>query len=199
MTIKISTGKFKGKTIASTNLARELRPSQSIVREAFISILKNLIVFEETNALDLYSGIGSMSMELISNDIKSVDFVEKDPRCLIALRKNLKMLNFESKARVIKGDVAKQLKNFSKNYQLIFMDPPYEIPLKTLKKNLDILVQKNLVENHGMLVIESDREDLPKAFDQENYQEFKLLKSKKYGDSLLFFYKIEKNFSKNTL
>ena len=80
MAIKISTGKYRGKTLASTQEARELRPTQSLVREAIISILQSYFDdFEEMNVLDLYAGIGGVGFELLSNEAQSITFVEKDP------------------------------------------------------------------------------------------------------------------------
>jgi 16S rRNA (guanine966-N2)-methyltransferase len=199
MSIKISTGKLKGKTLCSTDSARELRPSQSKIREAIISILKNLLIFKDSSALDLFAGIGSVSMELISNEIKSIDLVEKDPRCIKIIKKNLCLLDFQSKSRLIRGDTEKFFKKNKKIFELIFMDPPYDLPFKKLSRIFQNLIKFPCLKNDGILVIECNKTEIENLFNQENPGNFLLLKKKKYGDSLLLFWKFQENFSKNTL
>ena len=135
MVIKITTGEKKGITIASTKAAKELRPTQSVVREAIVNMLFNSSLVEapveELDALDLYAGIGSVGIELLSNGINSVTFVERDPKCIKVLKENIRNLSYSQSAyitfKALPGAI-KYINQFSKvkNFQLIFADAPYK-------------------------------------------------------------------------
>ena len=78
--MRIISGLLKGKKInfLSNSITRPLKDS---VRENIFNILKHSKIInlrvENSNVLDLYSGVGSFGIECLSRGAKKVIFVEK--------------------------------------------------------------------------------------------------------------------------
>ena len=190
MTLRLATGNFRGKKIASTDKARELRPTQALLREAIINISQNLVDFEEANILDIYAGVGSVGLEFLSNDAKFVYFVEKDPRCVKLLKSNILSLGCESKTKVLNLTLPSSIKRVKdpemEGFDLIFADPPYKLKANLFFKNIDFILENALMKPDSLLICEYADREYFKGF--ENYQDsLKLIKEKKYGDSFLIF------------
>ena len=91
--MRIIAGKFKGKKIYFSK-SKITRPLKDSVRENIFNILKHSskinVNIENSNILDLYSGIGSFGLECISRGAKKVTFVEKDSATIEILKKILR-------------------------------------------------------------------------------------------------------------
>ena len=85
--MRIISGKYKGRHF---DIPRNFkaRPTTDFAKENLFNILLNLIDFEETNALDLFSGTGSISLELLSRGCTSVTSVEMDSLHFSHLKKS---------------------------------------------------------------------------------------------------------------
>jgi 16S rRNA G966 N2-methylase RsmD len=69
------------------------------------------------------------------------------------------------------------------SFDIIFLDPPYDQGLA--KRSLAIIAQCNLLDDSGTIVVEhSAREAL-----QRRYDSLELHDERRYGDTLLSFYK----------
>lgn len=196
MVIKITTGEKKGITIASTKAAKELRPTQSVVREAIVNMLFNSSLVEapveELDALDLYAGIGSVGIELLSNGVNSVTFVERDPKCIKVLKENIRNLSYSQSAyitfKALPGAI-KYINQFSKvkNFQLIFADAPYKD--QNFIKILEEIIKFQLLEKSGILVWECDDKKLLDQLNASHKEAFEPLKVKQYGSSMVYIFK----------
>ena len=88
--MKIISGKFRGRSI---NFIKNLntRPLKNAVRENIFNILEHSrlvkVNIENSNILDLYSGIGSFGIECISRGAKNITFVERDFNAINILKK----------------------------------------------------------------------------------------------------------------
>ena len=98
--MRIISGIYKGRTI---NYVKNLntRPLKDSVRENIFNILIHSkfikLKIENSNILDLYSGIGSFGLECISRGAKKVSFVEQDPNAINMLKENLNNFQFLKK------------------------------------------------------------------------------------------------------
>ena len=95
--MRVITGSIKGRKLKTVR-DRALRPTAGKVKEAFFDILQREIpgsVF-----LDLYAGAGGVGIEALSRGSDHVTFVESNRAVLNALRQNLKISGFSSKANI---------------------------------------------------------------------------------------------------
>jgi len=189
--LKLISGKFKGKTLISTDNARELRPTQSLIREAIINSCLSYFDFDfsKINVLDIFAGTGAMGFEFMSNSAKSVLFIEKDPKCIKLIRNNIENLKLNSSAKLI--SLAAELalkKKFKQNFQIIFLDPPYSLPPKKFEKIIENILEAKLLSENGLLVIESGSGNWRDTPNDGCLKQLQLVKKKEYGDSSIFFY-----------
>ena len=90
--IRITGGKFKQKKLASIN--DFVRPTSSLKREAFFSIIESYAIknsielYKNQIFLDLFAGIGTMGLEAISRGMSEVIFFENNIEVINILRKN---------------------------------------------------------------------------------------------------------------
>ena len=77
--MRIVSGKYKGRRIvAPKNLP--VRPTTDMAKEALFNILNNTYYFDEISVLDLFSGIGSISLEFGSRGTTDITAVDSNPR-----------------------------------------------------------------------------------------------------------------------
>ena len=115
--MRIIGGKFKGKSIEflKSNITRPLKDS---VKESIFNIImhsrKIQIGLENSEVIDLYSGVGSFGLECISRGAKKVTFVE---RAKLSLKNDFKVFN--EKIEIFFS------RNLKDKYSLFFFDPPF--------------------------------------------------------------------------
>lgn len=157
--MRIISGKYGGRKFDPGNKF-SARPTTDQAKESLFNVLNNMIDFEDVKVLDLFSGTGSISYEFASRGCQSIDSVEMDNNHHAFIKSTIKALEADS-ITAIKADAFKFVDKNSKQYDLIFADPPFDLP------NIDIIVEKiltsNILTENGLLVIEhSIRTDLDK-------------------------------------
>lgn len=166
--MKVTSGIKRG-TLLSTPEDLSIRPTTDKVKQAIFNMIQFMDV--GTQALDLFSGSGSMGIEAISRYLIKCDFVDKDTKTTI---NNIKKCNFSDYADIYKEDFATFLKKTKKKYSLIFLDPPYHNDYITA--SLDFLLKNNLLEDNAVLIMESDSDE--EYIVPENIE---IIKEKSYG------------------
>ncbi|MFZ7118337.1 MAG: RsmD family RNA methyltransferase, partial [Bacteroidota bacterium] len=77
---------MRGKKItAPDNLP--VRPTTDFAKTGLFNILSNHLNFSTVTALDLFTGTGNISYELISRGVKNVTAVDADKRCIAFVQK----------------------------------------------------------------------------------------------------------------
>ena len=154
-----------------------MRPTKEQVREAVFSSLGGTC--EELKVLDLFAGAGSLGLEAWSRGAKEVVFVEKNPAVWKNLQKNITTLESTELGTVkcIKSDASRFLDRARGPYDLIFADPPYDLP-QAMEQTLAGIVEHSVLTDGGLLVYELRSSD---AFEISG--EWKLLRNKIYGDT----------------
>ena len=191
MVLKICTGDLRGKTLTSTNNARELRPTQALLIEAIINTCLSYFDFDfgSMRVLDIFSGTGAVGFEFMSNGAGEVSFIERDPKCVKLLKTNIKNLGLDAVARILSGDVNRAIPKISKkNFEIIFLDPPYKLSQENLEKIVENLISANLLAERGLLIIESGSGNWQDGSFGGCLSKLNLVKEKNYGDSSVFFY-----------
>ena len=90
--MRIISGTFRGKKILEPKDIKT-RPLKDLTKESIFNILnhsnKFKIDLENSDILDLFSGVGSFGIECLSRGVKSVIFIENYNGVLPVLKKNL--------------------------------------------------------------------------------------------------------------
>lgn len=177
--MRITTGIYKGKILKIPN---GIRPTQGKVRKAIFDILGDV---EGLSFLELFAGSGAVGFEAISRGAKDLTLVESNRACQRGIHANMNALKIENCALYTQeaGLVVKKLHNIGKEFDIIFMDPPYYNDLA--KKTLQSLSQYDIVAPNGFIIVQHFKNDsLPEAMG-----DLTLCKQSRYGDTKLSFYK----------
>ena len=107
-------------------------------------------------ALDLFAGTGSISVELLSRGCTQVVSVEKDREhyaFICKVMQELKAVNWLP----VRADVFKFVKSTHRCFDLVFADPPYE--LKDLETLPDLVLGNGLLKPGGLFVLEHGKKN----------------------------------------
>jgi 16S rRNA (guanine966-N2)-methyltransferase len=116
-----------------------VRPTADRVREALFSSLQPRLA--GAHVLDLFAGAGGLGLEAASRGAARVVLVERDPRVLEVLRRNVATVGVEG-VEVHAGEVRRLLRAgaLAGPFDLVLVDPPYDLPDEALEAVLDALV-----------------------------------------------------------
>jgi 16S rRNA (guanine966-N2)-methyltransferase len=148
--LRIIGGKYRGRRIIPPP-GLKARPTTDFAREALFNILNNRIDFEEISVLDLFSGTGSISYEFASRGVVEVHLVEKDAKHISGIRHIIKDLGFNN-IKPVHIDVLAYLKTCTAKYDIVFADPPYNLPW--LKEIPDHVTGSGILKADGFLILE---------------------------------------------
>ena len=134
------------------------RPTTDFAKENLFNVLSNHLDFEEggVEALDLFAGTGSISVELLSRGCTQVVSVEKDREhyaFICKVMQELKAVNWLP----VRADVFKFVKSTHRCFDLVFADPPYE--LKDLETLPDLVLGNGLLKPGGLFVLEHGKKN----------------------------------------
>ena len=191
--MRIIAGKFKGRRL-KTPKTSAIRPTIDRVKESVFSILKNEIV--DARFLDLCAGSGSIGLEAISRGAASVTFVDRDSDAIQLIRFNLHLCGLDSKVHKIqlrKSSVQKAIRALGKkleSYDLIYFDPPYDSNI--YEGSLRLISENQLLNRSGLMCVECSQTNKRMVeILQLGVGDLRPYNKKCYGDTMLFFYKLE--------
>ena len=194
--MRIIAGKFKGRRL-KTPKTSAIRPTIDRVKESVFSILKNEIA--NARFLDLCAGSGSIGLEAMSRGAASVTFVDRDPDSIQLIRSNLHLCGLDSKVHKIqlrKSSVQKAIRALGKkleSYDLIYFDPPYGSNI--YEGCLRLISENQLLNRSGLICVEcSQINGRMVEILQLGVGNLRPYNKKCYGDTMLFFYKLESEF-----
>ena len=157
--MRIITGKYKGRHFEIPR-SFKARPTTDFAKENIFNVLNGYIDLEDATALDLFSGTGSITLELLSRGCSQVVSVELDRdhhRFIHECLKKLTKIEGQGSAVIpIRGDVFRFLKSCHQQFDFIFADPPYA--LKELPQIPDMIFEKNLLKPDGIFVFEHGKD-----------------------------------------
>lgn len=167
--MRVITGKYKGRRFDIPKTFKA-RPTTDFAKENIFNVLMGYIDFDGAEALDLFSGTGSISLELLSRGCKEVVSVEKDRDHARFISQCMQKIGATNDI-LIKGDVFKFLKSCHRQFDFIFADPPYALPeLPTIPS---LIFEYDLLKPDGIFVFEhgkhSSFEDNPHFHEHREY------------------------------
>ena len=168
--MRIITGIYKGRHFDIPR-SFKARPTTDFAKENIFNVLTQYVDFDGAEALDLFSGTGSISLELVSRGCQTVVSVEMDRDHHRFIQECLKKLN--TKVCIpIRGDVFRFVKSCGQRYDFIFADPPYA--LKELPQIPDLVLQKGILKEDGIFVFEHGKDhdfsDHPYLIEHRQYR-----------------------------
>ncbi len=152
--MRIVGGKYKGR-IFRPNKKFSARPTTDIAKEGLFNILENRIDFSDKSVLDLFSGTGSMGYEFISRGCKDATLVEKSFNHYQFILGVTKELNLDN-VRIVKSDVFKFLFKFQGKFDIVFADPPFDLPQFSLVP--EAVFNGNILNENGLFILEHSKE-----------------------------------------
>jgi 16S rRNA (guanine966-N2)-methyltransferase len=146
--VRIIAGSCKGARIFAPK-GLDTRPTSDRVREAAFNLIGPV---DGAAVLDLYAGSGAMGFEALSRGSASAVFVESDRDACRTIQRNLAKLDLQG-VEVVCRDVLRFLAAERRRFDLILVDPPYEL-VESLAMRLAVYLPQVLAEN-GLVVLES--------------------------------------------
>jgi 16S rRNA (guanine(966)-N(2))-methyltransferase RsmD len=149
------------------------------VRESLFNVLASRIDFAAMAVLDLYAGSGALGLEALSRGATSAVFVETDHRAAAVIAKNIATLGAHA-AAVRRGPVAAVLAGGAdRSVDLVFADPPYDVPAADIEEMLVALVGGGWVRAGTVVVIERGASG-PEVIWPDGWEPWP---SRRYGDT----------------
>ena len=183
--MRIISGDYKGKKILPPK-DKLTRPLKDLTKESIFNIIKHSkllnVNIENSNILDLFSGVGSFGLECLSRRAASVTFLESYKEVLIVLKKNIENLKQQNFSHIIEKDIFSKntLEALNDKFDIIFIDPPYKV--KKLADLLNTITKLQLLKDNGIIIIHRHKKE-----EDEFPNEFKIIMEKKYGISKIIF------------
>ena len=146
--MRIIAGTHRGFRIAAPK-GLDTRPTGDRVREAAFNLIGPV---EGATVLDLFAGSGAMGLEALSRGAAGVTFVESDRAACRTIAENLERLRLTG-ARITCGDAVWALRQDSRRYDLVLVDPPYQAWAELEPKLAEHLPR--VLEPDGLLVVET--------------------------------------------
>ena len=153
--MRIITGKYKGRHFDIPRTFKA-RPTTDFAKENIFNVLTQYVDFDGAQALDLFSGTGSITLELLSRGCGQVVSVELDRDHHRFILQCLQKLNVAADAHCLRADVFRFVKSCRQQFDFIFADPPYA--LKELPQIPDLIFEHQLLKPDGIFVFEHGKD-----------------------------------------
>jgi 16S rRNA (guanine966-N2)-methyltransferase len=172
-----------------TSPAKATRPTSDRIRESIFNRLASRDAIDGTRVLDLYAGTGALALEAISRGASSAIMVERDGKAAAVCIKNALLVQkalekegfFEAVTKVVNKAVSSFLNTETAEYDLVFIDPPYEVSNEEVSENLVALVPR-LAKDAVIMLERSSRSLAP-----ELPTDLELDEEKSYGDTTVYW------------
>ena len=154
--MRIIGGSAKGKNLFSPS--DKTRPTSDRAREGLFSSLESEFgSMHELSFLDLFAGSGAVGVEALSRGAKLVVAVESHQPTTKIIEKNFELVNQTTgKYEVENLDAMKYVATPNNSFDIIFIDPPYELDNKSIEKILSEIAVNDLLKSTGVIAIERD-------------------------------------------
>lgn len=149
--MRVITGKYKGRRFDIPKTFKA-RPTTDFAKENIFNVLGGYIDLDGAEALDLFSGTGSISIEMLSRGCSRVVSVEADRNHASFIHSCVEKIGASNEHILIRGDVFKFIKSCHEQFDMVFADPPYS--LAELPSIPRLVIGQGLLKPGGILVFE---------------------------------------------
>lgn len=179
--MRVITGSARGRVLETLKGDDIVRPTTDKVKEAVFSSIQFEI--EGRDFIDVFAGSGQMGIEALSRGAKSAVFIDASKKAAAVIERNLKVTNLQPLAAVITADSISYLKTTDRQFDIAFLDPPYNKGI--LQEALPIIAQR--MKKTGVIICESALND--KIL--QKYYKFTLDRERTYGKIRVSTYRHE--------
>lgn len=180
--MRIIAGRVGG-TVIKAPPGRHTRPTSDRVKEALFSRLEHEGLLDGTRVLDLFAGSGALGLEAASRGAAHVLLVEKAASAVTVCRINVTTLGLREVVQVRAASVATTLAHPpDRPYELVFADPPYDLPAADIDAILDALLAHGWLAPDALVVLERGSRDRPPSLPPALTG-----RSRRYGETTLWF------------
>lgn len=149
--MRIIHGRFKGFQFPAYH-GSNTRPTTELVKESLFNTLDTYIDITSAKVIDLFAGTGNIGLEFLSRGAASIISVDHFPANISYMKSIKKQLVIEE-WEIVKSDVLKYVSNADLKGDIIFADPPYDLP------NIHEIVNKILqsdwfLKDKGIFILE---------------------------------------------
>lgn len=178
--MRIISGRARG-TKLFTLEGLDTRPTLDRVKEPLFSIIG--LKIQDADVLDLFSGSGALGLEALSRGAKKAILCDNSKKAIQIIENNIKKTKLN--AEIINDDFIKCLEKLKeKQFDLIFLDPPYET--NYIERAINKILECNLLKKDGLIIAETDNQKIV-----ENIEKLDITVNsiRKYGRVILIFLK----------
>lgn len=159
MSMRVIAGIGKGRKLFSPPSIT--RPTSDRAREGlFSSLISTFGTLEGLHFLDLFAGSAAVGVEALSRGAALVEAVESNSTSADICEENFALLSSLTgvgKFKVHNKTVFEFLNHTASNpYEIIYIDPPYEVANSEIEKILKKIISLNLLSKFGVIAIERD-------------------------------------------
>ncbi len=172
-----------------TSPAKVTRPTSDRVKESLFSSLESMDALVGTRVLDLFAGTAALGLEAISRGAKNLVAVEKSKAAADICQKNIDSVqnalakqDLRPEINLINKDAKGFLNSNKSEFDLVLIDPPYEMTNDELAETCQLLIG-SLAPGALVVVERSSREVIPEL------SNFSLHSQKSYGDTAVYFFR----------
>ncbi len=151
--MRIISGKYKGRHIKiSTSFSA--RPTTDFAREGIFNIMNNHYNLDEIRFLDLFSGTGAFTYEMISRGAVEIVSVERDSRQAAFIEKQAEEL-LAPAVKVFPSDAVSFVQRIRQQFNIIFADPPFDT--EYYNEIHKAVFERDLLRPGGLLILEHNK------------------------------------------
>lgn len=161
------------------------RPTSDRAREALFSTWESLLgTLDGARVADLYAGSGAVGLEALSRGAAHVLLVEAEPRAARVVRQNIAALGLPgAELHTARADRAVAAPAPGDPYDVVFLDPPYDVPDAEVREILLTLLDNRWLAGRALVTVERRTRGgefgWPRGFEG--------LRSRRYGEATLWY------------
>lgn len=148
--MRIIGGRWRGRRLPVIPVPN-LRPTSDRVRETLFNWIGSRV--QGSTCLDLCAGTGALGFEALSRDASVVHLVEANVKLVTMLKRQADELDATGRIHVHCADALAWLRQCPENFDLAFLDPPYD-SLRLLERCCEILAISAVLRHGGLLYLE---------------------------------------------
>jgi len=161
------------------------RPTTDKVKEAVFNSVGPY--FDGGRLLDMFSGSGSIALEGLSRGMDEAVLIDKNPKAIQIIKKNIDALKVKNRTKVYCGDYQSILKKLDvqNKFDYVYIDPPYAMDV--IEKAFSLLKEMDLLNSTARIIVETKKEMIL----NERYDDIIKQKEAIYGITRITYFKKE--------